>query len=93
MLFESQKDAVSGKILVFGNILGFPRVIGPKNGPKPSTLGTSKTTSGRNFSKLVPYLGGGEKWLRNEPKKGGFVDTASPQKHLNIITWQLQMLI
>ena len=59
MLFESQKDVVSGKILVFGNILGFPRVIGPKNGPKPSTLGTSKTTSGRNFSKLVPYLGGG----------------------------------
>ena len=47
VLFESQKDVVSGKILVFGNILGFPRVIGPKNGPKPSTLGTSKTTSGR----------------------------------------------
>ena len=78
VLFESQKDVVSGKILVFGNILGFPRVIGPKNGPKPSTLGTSKTTSGRNFSKLVPYLvggGGGGKWLRNEtppPKKRWF---------------------
>ena len=95
MLFESQKDVVSGKILVFGNIFGFPRVIGSKNGPKPSTLGTSETTSGRNFSKLVPYLG--EKWLRKRklppPKKGGFVDTASPQKRLNIITWQLQMLI
>ena len=95
VLFESQKDVVSGKILVFGNTFGFPRVIGPKNGPKPSTLGTSETTSGRNFSKLVPYLG--EKWLRKRklppPKKGGFVDTASPQKRLNIITWQLQMLI
>ena len=97
MLFESQKDVVSGKILVFGNILGFPRVIGPKNGPKPSTLGTSKTTSGRNFSKLVPYLvEGGEMAQKRIPppkKKGGFVDTASPQKRLNIITWQLQMLI
>ena len=40
-----------------------------------------ETTSGQNFRKLVPYLW--EKRLRNSPK-GGFMDAASPQKHLNI---------
>ena len=40
-----------------------------------------ETTSDRNFSKLVLYVG--EKELRNSPK-GGFVDAALPEKHLNI---------
>ena len=80
VLFESQKDVVSGKILVFGNILGFPRVIGPKNGPKPSTLGTSKTTSGRNFSKLVPYLVGGG---------GGMAQKRIPPPKKKVVLWIL----
>ena len=41
-LLDSHKDVVSGKILVFGNNLGFSGVNGSKNGPKPSTLGTSR---------------------------------------------------
>ena len=40
-----------------------------------------EATSGRNFSKLVPYLG--EKELRNLPK-WWFMDAALPRKHLNI---------
>ena len=43
VLFDSHKDSliVSGKIFDFGNILGFLGVNWAKNGPKPSTLGTS----------------------------------------------------
>ena len=41
-LLDSHKDVVSGKILVFGNILGFSGVNWPRNGSKPSTLGTSR---------------------------------------------------
>ena len=46
-----------------------------------------ETTSGRNFSKLVPYLG--EKGLRNPApppppkKKSRFMDAALPRKQLN----------
>ena len=42
VLFDSHKDVVSGKFLFYGNILGFPGVNCAQNGPKASTLGTSR---------------------------------------------------
>ena len=86
VLFNNYKDVVSGKILVFGNILGFPGINwAPKSTKtfnfryvpfllKPLILKDClnaifalwETTSGRKFSKLVPYLG--EKGLGNFPK-------------------------
>ena len=56
VLFNSHKDVVSGKILVFGNILGFPGIILPKNVPKPSTLGTSRFCLNTQFWKIVYIL-------------------------------------
>ena len=42
MLFDSHEDAVSGKIFGFWQYFGFSGgKLGPKNGPKLSTLGTS----------------------------------------------------
>ena len=102
VLFNSHKDVVLGKILVFGNILGFPGKDWAQKWTKTFNFGYVlfllkhlilkdcldnvfdlwETTSGRNFSKLVPYLGG-----RNgseTPQKGVFMDAAFPQKHLNI---------
>ena len=100
-LFNNHKDVVSGKILVFGNILGFPEISWAQKWIKIFNFGYVpfllkhlilkdclntvfvlwETTSGQNFRKLLPYLW--EKRLRNSPK-GGFMDAASPQKHLNI---------
>ena len=97
------------KILVFGNILGFPGISLAQKWTKTFNFGYVpfllkhlilkdcldtvfvlwETTSGWNFSKLMPYLV--EKGLRpgglSPPppkKKGDFMDTASPRKHLNI---------
>ena len=101
MLFNSNKDVVSGKILVSGDILGFPGINWVHKWTKTFNFGYVpflvkhlilkdcldtvfvlwETTSGRNFSKLVPYLGGKGS---ETPKKGGFMDAASPQKYLNI---------
>ena len=86
MLFISNKDVVSGKILVFWqyeNILGFPGINWAPKWTKTFNFGYVpfllkllilkdyldtvfvlwETTSGRNFSKLVSYLG--EKGLLN----------------------------
>ena len=83
VLFNSHKDVVSGKILVFGNILGFPGINWTQKWTKTFNFGYIpfllkhlvlkdcldtvfvlwETTSGQNFSKLVPYLVG--KGLRN----------------------------
>ena len=39
MSFDSNKDLVSGKIVVFGNILGFPGVNWAKKMTKPFKFG------------------------------------------------------
>ena len=41
MLFDSYKNVVFGKMLVFGNIFGFPGMNLAQNGPKPSFLDMS----------------------------------------------------
>ena len=41
VLFDSQKDAVSGKKIGFWQYFGFSGGKLDQNGPKPSTLGTS----------------------------------------------------
>ena len=76
-VFDSHKDVASGKIPVFGNILGFPGINWAQKWTKTFNFGYVsfplkplilkdfldtalvlwETTSGRNFSKIVPYLG------------------------------------
>ena len=107
VLFDSHKEVVSGKILVFGNILGFPGVNWAQKWTKTFNFGYIlfwrkhlilkdclytvivlwETTSGRNFNKLVPYLG----------EKGHSKRVVSWMLHHNkniwtFITWQPQML-
>ena len=62
MLFDSPKDLVFGKILVFGNILRFPGVNWAQKWTK--TVNFIKhcvflftSTSGQDFSKIEQYLG------------------------------------
>ena len=100
VLCDSPKDAVSGKFLVFGNILCFPGVNWAQIQTKTvnfgyvpfplkhiffkdcsySVIGLSYTTSGPNFSKIGPYLGGER--AQKTPKIGHFMDAASPRNNL-----------
>ena len=104
VLFNTLKDAVSGKILVFDNILGFPGINWVQKWTKTFNLGYVPfllkhlnlkdyldtvfflwvTTSDRNFSKLVSYLG--EKGLRNPPKGWfhGCCISTKTYKHLQL---------
>ena len=56
VLFDSHKDVVSGKILVFVNILGFLGVNWAQKWPKSSTLGTSRFHLNTQFWKIVQRL-------------------------------------
>ena len=52
VLFDSCKNVVFGKMLVFGNIFSFPGVNLAQNGPKPSFWDMSGFCFTLNFERL-----------------------------------------
>ena len=109
VLFNSHKDVVSGKILAFGSILGFPGITWEQKWTKTFNFGYVPfllkhlilkgclstvfflwdTTSGRNISKGMPYLG--EKGLRNPQRVISWM-LHCYENIWTFITWQPQTL-
>ena len=107
VLFNSHKDITSGKILAFGNILGFPGINWAQKWTKTLRPVSPETL---NFERLFKFyfclvrdylrskfhqtcaIFRGERAQNPPPpspppqpkKKGGFMDAASPRKHLNV---------